>query len=57
MKIEKDGLKSKFKYNHIILLSCILGLIFVLNSNIVKAKKANTKLLKEKGDLVSEAIN
>ena len=57
MKIEKDEFKSKFKFYHTILLSCILGLILVLNSNIVKAKKANTKLLQEKGDLFSEAIN
>ena len=57
MKPEKDGFKSKFKSYHIFLLSCILCSIFVLNSNAVKDRKINTKLIKEKSQLFFETRN
>ena len=47
MKSKQYDSKAKLKSYHIILISCFLCLIFILNSNYVNEKRTAVKLEKE----------
>ena len=57
MNTEKNKSKFNLKAYHLILLSCLLGTIFVLNSNYVNEKRTEDKLNKEKNTLFNEIMS
>ena len=52
-------IQSKFnlKSYHIIIMSCLLGTLFVLNSNYVNEKRAEEKINKEKNSLFNKIMS
>ena len=57
MNTEKTKTKFHLKSYHIILMSCLLGTLFVLNSNYVNEKRAEDKINKEKNSLFNKIMN
>ena len=57
MNTEKTQSKFNLKSYHIILLSCLLGTIFVLNSNYVNEKRTEDKINKEKNSLFNKIMS
>ena len=56
MKSEKTKFFNNLKTYHIFLVSCLLGVIFIINSNYVNEKRAEDKLYKEKNILFNDII-
>ena len=56
MYIQENNLKSKLKFYHYIILGCILGILFTLNSTYVNNKRVVKKLNKEKGELFQKIV-
>ena len=56
MKSEKTKFFNKLKTYHIFLMSCLLGVIFIINSNYVNEKRAEDKLYQEKNILFNDII-
>ena len=57
MKSEKTKFFNKLKTYHIFLMSCLLGVIFIINSNYVNEKRAEDKLYLEKNILFNDIIH
>ena len=57
MNTEKIQSKFKLKAYHMILMSCVLGTLFILNSNYVNEKRAEEKLNKEKNSLFNSIMS
>ena len=57
MNTGKTQSKFNLKSYHIILMSCLLGTLFVLNSNYVNEKRAEDKINKEKNSLFNKIMS